>query len=243
MTPSLKYPKLKIERAKEHLDALDSKLKEFLNSNPVQVTTEEDLQKGLYTLRLQAPIIDPKLAVIASDAIRNLRSALDHIVWQLALTVKERPSRQTKFPIIDRDIPHNMKRFKINTENIPDSAIDEIKAVQPYLRGAAYNDDLLWKLDKLCTIDKYRVLPAQGTALDNILIPKGVDAQFGSSDGIFTVTVPIDFKTQMNTTPPPSADILFGSEIDGIVISVRELLLIYDYVQDSVLPRFLRFFP
>lgn len=241
--PSLKNPLLKVERAKEHLDVLDAKLSEFSKTQPFRVTHYEDVQNGRYIMRLQIPIIDPRLAVIAGDAVYNLRSSLDHIAWQLALLTKDRPYGRTEFPIVGEDTPENIRGFKRVTRDIPSNAIDEIKALQPYLRGPAYKDDLLWKLDKLCNIDKHRVIPAQGTALDNIKIPIGIKPTFSTLDDAAIVTMPIAVKAQMAFAPPPTADILFGSEIDGIVINARQLGELYEHVRDSVLPRFARFLP
>jgi hypothetical protein len=241
MIPSLKNPELKVERAKEHLDVLNVKLREFTETEPFSITTEENLQKSLYIMRLHIPTIDPKLAILAADAVYNLRSALDHIAWQLALTIKTRPYVHTAFPIIDVNKPEKMRKFDMITKDIPSIAIDEIKTFQPYLRGTDYKGDLLWKLDKLCNIDKHRIIPAQGTAL-NFKIPEGIKPRIGTMNDDYIVAMPIAVKAQMQFAPPFTTDILFGSEVDGLVISVGELSKIYDYVRDDVIPRFLRFF-
>ena len=130
MPGSLRDPLLKLNRAKEHLDVLDAKLREFSRTQPFRVTHYEDVQKALYIMRLQIPIIDPTLAIIAGDAIYNLRSALDHVAWQLALKTKARPYDRTSFPIVDKDTRENLARFKNITKDIPSAAIDEIKALQ-----------------------------------------------------------------------------------------------------------------
>ena len=245
MKPSLNNPKLKVERAKEHLDVLDVKLVEFQDLKPFRVTTYENTEHTHYVISSQIPIIDPKLAVLAGDVIYSLRSALDHIAWQLALTTTDRPRDRTAFPIIDKDTPEKLKRFNDITGDIPTDAVNEVKGLQPYLRGPAYKDDLLWKLDKLCNIDKHRVIPASGTAID-FKIPKSLDASsliFERLDDACIVAMPIAFKAQMQFAPEPIPDIVLGSQIDGLTMSIRELGKIYTYVQDTVLPRFTRFFP
>ena len=243
MTPSLKNPKLKFKRAEEHLNVLNAKMDEFVKSKPPQITAQEDVKKGLYILRLKIPIIDPKLGVIAGDAIHNLRSALDHIAWQLALTTTDRPYKRTCFPIVEEDTRENMSRFADVTRDIPPGAVDEIKALQPYHRGAAFKDDWLWKLDTLCNIDKHRVIPAHGTALD-FKIPKGVEPiHYGALNDTYIVSMPISVKAQMKLAPPPTFDILFGSQVDGLVISFVELYNINTFIRDSIVPRFTGFFP
>ncbi len=244
MIPSLKNPLLKVERAKEHLDILDVELAKFQDSKPFRVSYKEYPQKKLYIMNCQIPIIDSRLAIIASDAVYNLRSALDHIAWQLALTTTKSPLVRTCFPIIDKNTSEKMGTFKSITRDIPIDAINEINFLQPYHRGTSYKDDFLWKLDKLCNIDKHRVIPAHGTAID-FKIPKSIKAEdltFGELDNAYVVSMPISYKAQMQFQPKPIPDIVLGSEVDGLVISIKELPKIYQYIRDSVLPRFTGFF-
>ncbi len=167
---------------------------------------------------------------------------LYNITWQLALTKTSRPYDRTAFPIVDEDTPQKMKTFDRITQDIPTEAVDEIKSFQPYQRGEAFKYDNLWKLDKLCNIDKHRVIPAQGTSLD-LKIPRGVrPIAFNRLDDAYIVTMPISVKAKMKLAPPPIFDILLGSEVDGLIISIWELPKIYEFVRDTVIPRFSRFF-
>jgi len=179
MRPSLKNPGLKIERAKEHLDILSTEIVRFRKNNPVRVVDYEDSKNGLYIRQIEAPIIDPKLAIIAGDAVYSLRSALDHVAWQLALLTKAKPYSSTCFPIIDEDTADKLRRFKTATKDIPYEAVEHIKDFQPYNKRQSYKTDFLWMLDKLCNIDKHRVIPAEGTAVD-FKVPKNVDLSFGT---------------------------------------------------------------
>lgn len=243
MAPSLKNPKLRVERAKEHLDVLYIKTREFLDAKPFKISKYEDIQHSLYVMKIHMTVIDLKLAIIAGDAIDNLRAALDHIAWQLALMNVKKPHARTSFPIIDKNTSENMRRFGYATRDIPADAINEIDALQPYHGGDAFKDDPLWKLDKLCNINKHRVIPAQGTALD-FKIPKGIIPNIvGSLDNGYIVTMPLAVKGKMEFAPTPIGDILLGSEVDGLSISIWELYKIYDFIRDSVFPRFTRFFP
>lgn len=241
MTPSLKNPKLKIERAKEHLDVLNTELVKFIDTKPFSITTEEDSKNSIYRMRIKYEVINPKLAIIAGDTIYQLRSALDHIAWQLALITGRRPYDRTSFPIVDKNTPEKMRRFDSITQSIPIAAINEIKLLQPYLRGSAYKTDLLWKLDKLCNIDKHRVIPAHGTVLD-FKVPKSVNPSFLALNNEAIVEMPIEVKAQMQFAPNPTINVLLGSEVDGLVIRITKLPEIYEYVQDNVFPRFARFF-
>ncbi len=244
MASSLKNPQLKLGRAKEHLDILDTELVKFQNLKPFRVSYYENPEHTLYVMRCEIPIIDLRLAIIASDAIYSLRASLDYLAWQLALITKERPFDRTEFPIVGEKTAKNIERFNHITKDIPPNAVNEIKMLQPYHRGASYKSDLLWELDKLCNISKHRIIPAEGTALD-MKIPSSVKASdliFQRLDDAYIVAMPIAVKTQMQFAPPPTSDIVIGSKIDGLSVSVRELGKIYNYIRDTVFPRFTCFF-
>ncbi|MBC8280046.1 MAG: hypothetical protein H8E48_04595 [Chloroflexi bacterium] len=244
MPNSIDDPWLHIERAKEHLQDLDAKISEFVEANPFRVTAYEDVHNATYIMRLRIPIIDLKLAVIAGESIYNLRVALDHIAWQLALTNKDRPHDRTAFPVVDENTVDKMRRFDRITRDIPGAAVDVIRTLQPYHRGSDFTESPLWKLDKLCNIGKHRVIPAQGTALE-FKIPKNVDTSLISLNALkdeYIVTMPLSVKTQMQRAPLPAADIVFGSRVDGITINAEGLAKLYDFVRDEVYPTFTGFF-
>lgn len=75
---------LKTGRAKKHLTDLQIEISTFLNSNPYEVRGERNPQTGqpfyYITSIRDAPI---NIAVIAGDVIQNLRSALDHLAWNI----------------------------------------------------------------------------------------------------------------------------------------------------------------
>lgn len=239
--PSLRYPRLKVERAKEHLDELDDKLKEFIKTNPVKYRVTEDIPNGLYMMAFRIPIIDPRLAVVAGDVAYNLRASLDHIAWQLALMNREQPYDRTAFPLIAKDGSDALRTFRSFTQDIPGDAAEVIKRFQPYRRGDQYQDDLLWKLDRLCNIDKHRIIPAHGIAVD-FKIPPGVKPKVTHVADTVIVLMPLTVKEAMKNTPPPTTEVVFGSQADNISIGQHELSRIYDYVSGIVLPQFERFF-
>lgn len=237
----LKDPRGKVERAEEHLKALDRDILAFQRDNPCRVRHYEDLDKALYIVRSYLPIVPQRFGLIAGDAIHNLRSALDHLVWQLALTKPERPFDRTEFPIVAKDTPENRAYFKRVTQSVPDEALPIIKELQPYQRGARYKDDPLWQLDKLWNIDKHRVIPVHGIRM-NIKAPRGATPELLTFDDYAEMRMPIAFKPQMQLAPAPSAAIIFGSDIDGLTIPAERLGQIYNYVANTVLPRFASFF-
>jgi len=238
----LKNPLAKIERAKEHFETLDQEIRTFQKDNLCRVQHYEDTQNALYIVRIDIPIVPLRFGVLAGDAIHNLRSALDHLAWQLALTKTARPFPRTEFPIVSKDTAEDRAYFKRVTQSMPDRACVRIKALQPYRRGAAFQDDPLWQLDKLWNIDKHRVIPVQGISM-SIKAPTRANARMETFDDYAVMTMPISFKPQMQLAPRPTAEILFGSEIDGLTVPAYRLGEIYKYVAERIIPRFSRFFP
>jgi hypothetical protein len=92
--------RVKVERAKEHIRDLEAEVSSFLSTNPYMVGTKRDPQTRrliYYLVSVRNP--SPRISAIIGDVIHNLRSALDHLAYQLVLAGGARPSTQTYFPI------------------------------------------------------------------------------------------------------------------------------------------------
>src|SRR5262245_318419 len=76
--------KLKIERADYHIDDLERQLIDFhMEHLNASITTRDHHRKTDITLtRTDAP---PVLALVLGDAIHNLRSALDHVAYDMVI--------------------------------------------------------------------------------------------------------------------------------------------------------------
>jgi len=76
--------RLKVERAKQHIGDLNTGLKAFLGSNPYIVGAQRDPQtrRPIYYLAAVREVPTP-ISLLAGDIIQNLRSALDHLAFQL----------------------------------------------------------------------------------------------------------------------------------------------------------------
>src|SRR5262249_4018917 len=90
----------KIERAKKHIRDLDSAIQSFRDTDPYGVRTENDSQTGQIIQRIQVRSQVPStLSLLIGDAVHNLRSALDHLAWQLVEANGDTPTTKTAFPI------------------------------------------------------------------------------------------------------------------------------------------------
>lgn len=145
----------KLYQARRHFEIFYEAFHAFLKDNPVLLGLKPDTQPRHYIVQVEhIPALPPSLAVIAGDGIHNFRSALDHLVWQLALLQTPGPSRSTQFPIVSEE-----KDFASQGFRIADLAADHqamIERHQPYHRGGKTSP--LWQLKELSNFDKHRVL-------------------------------------------------------------------------------------
>ena len=85
----------KLARAEKHHDLLEQELGDFIEQDPQPIglsipylDTESGWHVCLAIARQPPP---PRLGVLLGDLLHNVRSALDHLVWQLVLLNGETP--------------------------------------------------------------------------------------------------------------------------------------------------------
>jgi len=177
MSPSLDSPRLKLDRADEHLDVLDEELRVFLNCYTERLSSEHALDGPWHIVLVNPPANElppPRLSLICGDAIQNLRAVLDHIVWQLVLLEGNRPDKWNSFPVytnkeqFDANVRHpkNPKRRPSPLHGIDPNgrAWELIEKVQPYRRRLFDQTPELHELaflTSLSNIDKHRTLMSQ----------------------------------------------------------------------------------
>jgi hypothetical protein len=153
----------KIERAKKHFRELETELESFRDRyRHVQVGKRdtETWEVGPPFKIQKIPIISFNILTTTGDTIHNLRSALDHLAYQLVLvgTPGVEPSRQVEFPIAkdvttyETDKPRKVKGMR-------PEAVDAIDALKPYHGGT----EAFWRIHELDNIDKHRDLFKTGT--------------------------------------------------------------------------------
>lgn len=161
LSPALEGVRLKLRRAIDHFIDLDIALGQILDDAQADtVGIGEEVQPNrqiVFRVEKQRPI-DPRIALIVGDCIHNARTALDHIVYQLAILNQSDPSQITRinFPVcIKKPIFDDIARDKV-APFVGTKALAEIEKLQPYSTGNEAND-LLWALHQLDIIDKHRL--------------------------------------------------------------------------------------
>jgi hypothetical protein len=153
----------KVDRAKNHFDDLDARIKHILAPEKDAARAgheyQPDRQHLIVTLPKATPI-DPALPLIVGDCIHNARSALDHLVFQLAILNKTsiESASKTSFPVCLKTSEFkNAVRGKV-APFISGPALTEIEKLQPYAAGNDGESDIIWVLSQLDIIDKHRLL-------------------------------------------------------------------------------------
>jgi hypothetical protein len=107
--------RVKIERAKKHLGDLEGELIAFRNERLNVVIAKNHPQTGQQTrVHVDLPILPFNAIAAAADIVHNLRSALDHLAYQLAMvgsTGKE-PTRFVEFPIAKDSTTYESSKAK-----------------------------------------------------------------------------------------------------------------------------------
>jgi len=155
-------PRLKISRADKHLKGLQDEVERFLDSHPYGVIAELDKKTGKCILRVKINAEPPvEWGPVIGDIAHNLRSALDHLVWQLWLLQTSSPYRRAAFPIF------------IDARRYSDTCIRQLTArqkaaierLQPYHASNPASHPL-WILHEIDNADKHRLIQLAGSILD-----------------------------------------------------------------------------
>jgi hypothetical protein len=153
----------KIARAQEHLKNVNSSIRSVLATKEKYPTPgyeyHPDSQELVIRMQKITPL-DRALPLAVGDCIHNARSALDHLVFQLAILngAGSSAASTTSFPVclsagaLKKTVQHRIAPF------ISSAALAEIEKRQPYALGNAGRDDVLYVLAQLDNIDKHRLL-------------------------------------------------------------------------------------
>jgi hypothetical protein len=167
-SPGLLEITRKFDRADGHLSQLYDSIKTFLDAHPYRVVPDFDDVGRKAVLRLAIDQAPPALdwAVLLGDALFNLRSGLDHLVWKLGGDPPPHAGT-SEFPIFaDKTAFRTGKTTDGKTvrsgttklQDVPAWPAAIIEDVQPYHRGDQARWHPLQTLGALHNADKHRLL-------------------------------------------------------------------------------------
>jgi hypothetical protein len=170
---SLHGPRSKVDRAKEHIGDLEAVIQEFFQTGPYKITVKDNPETDRREWIVdEVADLPARLALITGDAVHNLRSALDHLIWQLVIANGGEPDEmRTEFPVW-RDKTKFEAGKPGNAKGISKGALKVFYGLKPYKGG----NEALWLLSRLDIIDKHRLVLAVGTGYQSL--EYNIGAQF-----------------------------------------------------------------
>jgi len=177
----------KLGRAQRQAKALQKEIETaWPPAQPWPVRTEEHREGLEYRLYLyDLPAVDPEWALVLGEILFDLRSALDHLAYELHVRhfrgkVPRKVEGTTLFPIFDTVPDFNSRgRYRIKHLSLRDQRA--IRHLQPYVTR---DDDLFWtriwlaRLNAWNNTDKHRHLHLVGTGQNASAVP-GYPDEFG----------------------------------------------------------------
>lgn len=171
MVAALDGVAIKLDRAAEHLEAINAGLRDYVEvklNNRFGLDGEVDPDETgwqFITWGSSIPPPDPRLGAVLGDFVHNVRSGLDQIVWQLVKANGGNPDR-TQWPV---SVTENQWRNDVThrdpdwgpapTAGLSDDALELVRQFQPFqARRRLRLKDPLLLLQRLSNVDKHRTL-------------------------------------------------------------------------------------
>jgi len=150
----------KLRRADEHIEALQREITAFMELDGHGIVTEPNADSTEYVVRAHFAVIPNTMqwALIFGDIVHCLRSALDHMVYAIAVheSNADPPPNERKIMMplktTTDGFAANAYRIKVLSQEVR----TRIEALQPY---PGSHNEALGLLDDLDIRDKHRVLP------------------------------------------------------------------------------------
>ena len=162
----------KVVRADDRLASLKDEMNRFCKELRQSVNREvrEDTDEQVWIYRGETPKVPLEWSVRIGEILYNLRSALDHLVWQLVLVNGQTPGRHNTFPIVTDESKWDEEKTR-KLKGISQRDEEMIRRLQPYTGGVTlpsfpFDVSAFWALHTLCNIDKHRHLILAAISLD-----------------------------------------------------------------------------
>lgn len=173
--PSLDGIRLKMQRAYNQIEFLKGEISSFIDTRPYVPTLQLNrigrnpcIDDFTIRMSVRRPC-PPDWGVIIGEIVHDVRSALDHTIYQLVIHATGDPpadDTRTQFPIFIKPTGFDSCRGTMLRGVGQRQATTLIKDLQPFSTG---EDSLspLWHLNKLSNIDKHRTLHLTGGTIQS----------------------------------------------------------------------------
>lgn len=209
---------IKVDRAKQHIVELGKAITSFFESEPYKIGTKHDpkTRKLIYYLAFVQPV-PSNISCIVGDIIHNLKSALDHLAYQLFLIGNNGSGgneRDICFPFVDTTTVDGLRAFEQKTAGMRPKAKEALLKIEAYENGKGH---ALWQLHKLSIIDKHLTLVP-------VILSGGYSVDLGAhispfvekTMGVSGFTLPPMFVQAAETEPLKEGYELLIDDVDGV---------------------------
>ena len=149
----------KIKRADSQIRALNADMRRFCKDVTQSIIPEVDHNSNeqVWIYRGVTPDAPIEWSIRIGEVLHNLRSALDHAVWQLVLANCQEPGTHNAFPISETCTAWTSEANR-RLKGISQRCREHIRLLQPFSGGMnlAFDVSVFLTLHRLCNIDKHR---------------------------------------------------------------------------------------
>jgi len=154
----------KLARAGQHIEHLNREFAVFFWDKPYRFASHFDGDRETLSLRFEL-LTEPRAewGVLLGETVHNLRSALDHLAWQLVDRNGGTTSRWIQFPIFKKESDYfgwrkPGRRRPDPFAGVCSQVVAGIEALQPYKRRNDPENHPLAILNGLSNHDKHKLL-------------------------------------------------------------------------------------
>jgi hypothetical protein len=193
----------KVAWALHRLEQLAGELSAWIDENSRLTTHRFYPRSGEYVVWVTTKQLDGSgLAVEIGDCLYNLRSALDHLAYELAIAFTGEPlpkeiAENSEFPIFGDEDPKGVggkgpalfRAAARKIAGVDPAAQAVIESLQPYQLGLDFRTHELWRLHELARVDRHRLLHLSTVQLDGMLWNPASHlnvATIGGGEGIYS---------------------------------------------------------
>lgn len=252
-----KGPRLKIERAKFHLDEIEALLAEYQALSPYRTVFKLNPEKTFYECRMTEFIPPlPAFGVVIGEFAYQLRSALDNLIYEFSVpnfgpTVpkQQEAERVPQFPLLTSDLrkipgspfTHGFLKY------VAPAVSELVGSFQPYAHPQPPTKPYaLTVIEALAIRDKHRAVHVTGTDMMVLVafLPEGVKVKMTSSANyreIFAL-VPAHMDPIADFCPYVSYNVAVHVP-DVAAVHIGYLREVHDFVANEVVPAFQNLVP
>ena len=166
-------PKLKLARAKKYVDDLERERDRFVDEHPWSHVVEANLDgsRKEYKIKFTRDFPDA-FGDFTSNALQNLRSALDHAANASARAAGVSDPRSAYFPF-GNDPKGLEDGIKGRCKDVLPDIVTVIRRFKPYRTGNP--NPILWAINNTANVDKHAIVHPMAGCVDSVKL-SGPDA-------------------------------------------------------------------